>query len=444
MEPFVRFKEYIIDHQLIKDEEKVLLAVSGGRDSMLMSWLFAQTSYNVSIAHCNFNLRGQESDMDEQLVSDFCEHNNIKLHVKRFDTIEYANEHKISIQMAARELRYDWFQKLARDEGYDLIAVAQHHNDQIETIFVNLLRGTGIRGMHGIIPKRGNIIRPLLFLTADEVSEYLHKFDIPFRDDKSNFSTDYIRNKIRLQLIPVIREIKPDFEEVMAKNINWFQEEEEIYERLLQRERDRYFIEKGSYIYVHKDILDAFQSNLAFLYQLFRPYRFSKNVLQDLLDNKHSQTGLVFNSPTHSLLLNRSDLVIREIKGREEGGLEVFVTEGAEYICSQHHFIRFATVDSLQVLFDQNTACVDVDKLQFPLKVRKWMQGDYFYPLGMTGRKKVSDFLVDNKVNLFDKEKVEVLLNGNGDIMWIIGMRLDNRYKVDEKTKKVCKFVIQE
>lgn len=437
-----RFQEYVAQNQLFDQKDRILLAVSGGRDSMLMTHLFLQSAYSFSVAHCNFQLRGEEADKDEKLVHDFCEENKIEYHVNHFDTECYAKEKGLSIQMAARELRYAWFDSLAHKYGYDVVAIAQHHNDQIETFFVNLFRGTGIRGLHGILPKKGRIVRPILFLEAEEVFQTLQKYKIPYRDDQSNFSTDYLRNKIRLQLVPEMRKIHPQFEDTMRKNIQYFQEEENVYEFFLQRERDKYFIEKEQWIEIDKSIFEDYADKLSVLYQIFKPFSFSKGVLEDILTHRKSQSGLVFESVAYEMLLDR-DVFLLRIKNkveRKEDEATIDSQEGkillGERVLSWHRQDRKDAV----VTSDRNTAFVDAEKLIFPLKIRKWKKGDTFIPLGMKGKKKLSDFFVGQKISLFEKEEVRLLLNGNGEPIWVVGMRLDNRYKIEENSKKVCTF----
>lgn len=442
MSLLTRLQRYIEDNQLLTEGDRTLLAVSGGRDSMLMASLFSQTSYQFAIAHCNFGLRGEASDQDEILVRKFCKKNNIDLFVKHFDTAEFAKKNGISIQMAARELRYSWFDYLAEENNFDAIAIAQHHDDQIETLLVNLFRGTGIRGLHGIRPKNNKLIRPLLFLQADEVLTSLKKHSIPYRDDQSNFSTDYLRNKIRLKLIPVMREISSNFEDTMRKNISYFREEESVFEQLLENERKYFFHEEKKWICIDKAILSKYTSNLAVLYQLFKPYGFSKGVLRDLLDKQKAQPGLIFESPFYELLLDRQKLFLRKKTSAKKDSLSLLKEEKGA-LKRRNYSLQWSIIDDRDFSSHPDIATVDAEKLQFPLTIRKWQEGDTFYPLGMKGEKKLSDFFINKKISRFEKEEIEILANKNGEIIWIIGVRLDNRYKIDGNTKKVCKFVLK-
>lgn len=441
-----RFQEYIEHNQLFDKKDRVLLAVSGGRDSMLMTYLFLQSGFTFSVAHCNFQLRGQESKKDERLVLDFCEENKIECHVKHFDTEYFAKENGLSIQMAARELRYAWFDSLLCEHGYDVVAIAQHHNDQIETFFVNLFRGTGIRGLHGILPKKERIVRPILFLEAEEVFQALQRYEIPYRDDQSNFSADYLRNKIRLQLVPEMREIAPHFEDTMRKNIQHFQEEESVFEFFLHREREKYFSEKEQWIEIDKTIFKEYEDKLLVLYQIFKPFSFSKGVLQDVLRHLNSHSGLVFESVAYEMLLDRDVFLLRAKEDESRKKTEIIPESCEGKIVLEECSLSWQQQDINEIIIssDSNTAFVNAEKLVFPLKIRKWKKGDVFIPLGMEGKKKLSDFFVDRKLSRFEKENVKLLLNGNSELIWVIGMRLDNRYKIGEKTKKVCTFVWKE
>lgn len=435
------FNRFIGMNELIQTTDRVLLAVSGGRDSMLMTRLFLESPYTFAIAHCNFKLRGEESDADEALVRNFAEQHNIKLFVKHFDTESFAKRNKISIQMAARDLRYAWFSSFLQKGAFQKIAIAQHHNDQIETVFVNLLRGTGIKGLHGIATKKEEIIRPLLFLTANDVKEAVNKYEVPYRDDMSNFSTDYLRNKIRLDIIPQFEALHPQFEDIMASNIERFSEEAQLLDRLVHAHRKELFVTDGGYIKINKEELSRHIGDIALIYQLFRPFGYSKSVLNDMIRSWDSNPGAVFSSPHYQLLLDR-DYVFLRSKIRFEAD-EIIIQEGDDSVVWLGKRIKIIQEVDKVLLRSHDIAQLDRDKVVFPLKVRIWKKGDYFCPLGMQGKKKISDFLISQKIPLFEKESITVLTNGNGDIMWVIGYRIDNRYKMTESTRKVIKFVYQ-
>lgn len=433
----VRFERYIEDYKLFAKRDKLLVAVSGGKDSMLLLTLLARYGVSVEAAHCNFELRGEESDGDEELVRTYCDQLGVPLHKRRFDTISYAHAHKISIQMAARELRYDWFEMLRQEVGCDYIAVAQHKNDHVETLLLNLSRGTGLLGLQGILPKRGNVLRPLLFLTATEVLSVVESLDVPYRDDSSNFSNKYARNKIRLDIIPQFEQLNPDFVSIMEDNIVRFQDAQGVLSLLVAQKRDELFVQVGEQQWeISKEAIKA--QGIGLLYYVFEPYGFSKPVLEDMLAVLDAESGRIFLSSTYELLVDRTTLRLRRME-KPDGWSELASGDGEmewrDYV--------FAASCSTEVSIERNpaVALLDYDKLIFPLTVRSWQEGDVFQPLGMTGTKKVSDFFIQKKVNLFDKKNIPIVVNGNGELLWIATYQLDDRYKITENTQKVLKLV---
>ncbi|MBL1407851.1 tRNA lysidine(34) synthetase TilS [Sphingobacterium faecale] len=433
----VRFERYIEDHKLFTKEDKLLVAVSGGKDSMLLLTLLAQYGVSVEAAHCNFELRGEESDGDEGLVRTYCDQLGVPLHIRRFDTISYANSHKISIQMAARELRYDWFEMLRQEVGCDYIAVAQHKNDHVETVLLNLSRGTGLLGLQGILPKRDNVLRPLLFLTAAEVLSVVESLDVPYRDDSSNFSNKYARNKIRLDIIPQFEQLNPDFVSIMEDNIVRFQDAQGVLSLLVAQKRDELFVQIGEQQWeISKEAIKA--QGISLLYYVFEPYGFSRSVLDDMLRALDAESGRVFLSEAYELLVDRRILRLR----RKENSDELSELSGGEARVEWGDYI-FTARCSADISVDRNPdiALLDYDKLIFPLTVRSWQEGDVFQPLGMTGTKKVSDFFIQKKINLFDKKNIPIVVNGNGELLWIATYQLDDRYKITENTQKVLKLV---
>lgn len=437
------FQSFVTYKVGIQPQDKVLLAVSGGRDSMLMAHLFQRAGFDCVIAHCNFQLRGDESDLDEALVRHYAEANQIPFFVKHFDTKGYAQEQHVSIQMAARELRYAWFEALRVQLDADWIAVAQHKNDHIETVLLNLTRGTGLLGLQGILPKRGRIIRPLLFLTAAEVTAAMQDLQLAYRDDQSNFSTKYARNKIRLDIIPEFKQITPDFEDIMARNIQHFQEAYALLSSFVDPLREQIFSTEGEgFVKARKADLHPYVDNMPLWFELFRPYGFSKEVLADLLSCWAGESGRLFQSATHELLLDRDYIYIRSIN--EEIADRTLCLGANEVSWSFAGKDFHATLSEDKTLLrDAQIAQLDADKLVFPLQLRYWVEGDYFIPLGMQGRKKLSDFFIEQKLSVFDKKQVPILVNGNGEIVWLVPYRLDNRYKITERTKKVFTLVVK-
>lgn len=442
MELIDELKGFIHEHDLLEADDRVLLAVSGGRDSMLMAYLFSQLAYDCIIAHCNFNLRGAESDKDEALVREMGEKWGIPVFVKRFNTIEYARETRVSTQMAARELRYQWFERLSETHHCQRIAIAQHGNDHLETALLNLTRGTGIRGLAGIKIKRDAFIRPLLFLSAEEVTGLVAQLAVPYRDDQSNFSTQYARNKIRLEIVPKFKEIQPDFEHVMQQNIKRFDEAHDFIQRTVDAIRRELLVPCSAGYRVDKQELGQYIEDPFLVYELFKPFGFNRTMTDDLISRYHRQSGATFHADHYELLLDRTYIFLQQSTNTERLVLEI--EDVPSIVKWNGHFIEVLASD-----FDSQSGSeatcerVDADRLVFPLSVRNWQQGDRFQPLGMQGQKKVSDFFIQHKIDRFEKERIPILINGNGEIIWIVGMRLDNRYKITENTKKVLTFVFK-
>ncbi len=469
MDAKTKFSHFLSKNELLNRSEKVLLAVSGGKDSMLMMHLFHDLGYQIGIAHCNFQLRGKESNLDEELVRNYALQHQIPFHVIHFDTEEYADEHKISIQMAARELRYEWFEQLRTEFGYGKIAIAQHLNDHIETSLFNLSRSTGLKGLLGISIQRDHLIRPLMCFTGAEVEKIVKDLQIPYRDDQSNFSSKYARNKIRLEIIPKFKEIQPDFEQIFLENIKHFEESYQFIQRIVSEKRKELFYEKGKYVYIQRAELSQYLSDAYFLFELFKPYGFQKSILEEMIAVWDRPMGQVFESSDHELLMDRDQLIIRKRSALKKEQELILEEENVSKHLHEGESVSFPFLDSfltlgcLGIVGEESSfplkehnrsklktngngnseVQIDADLLQFPLKLRFKEQGDYFIPLGMTGRKKLSDFFIQEKVNRFEKEEIPILVNGNGEIIWVVGMRLDNRFKVTENTKKVLTLVFK-
>lgn len=440
MEIADRFRVFIDEQNLFAPSDRVLLGVSGGRDSMLMLWLFQTQKFDVEVAHCNFNLRGDESDGDERFVQAYCAAHNIPFHVRHFDTKQLATDQKISIQMAARELRYQWFDELANVRNCSFIAIAHHKNDHVETVLLNMTRGTGLAGLQGIQPKRQRIIRPLLFLDAQEVAATVQQYRIPYRDDSSNFSNKYARNKIRLDILPQFEQLSPDFVDIMVDNIERFRDAYQVLQQLVMERRAQMLQADGhGRWYMEKDLLR--NTDLPLLYYLFEPYGFSKSILQDVLTVIDHEPGRTFESSTHQILLDRKTLILQEIAPRAIA--PTYISEEDVRAAWSDYQFKLDTQESTAILRDPYTAQLDYALLKFPLQIRSWQMGDYFQPLGMRGRKKMSDFFVQQKINVFDKKNTPIVVNGNGDILWVAGHRIDDRYKITENTQKVLTLVCQ-
>ena len=441
MLPLAQFRQFIEQHQLFAKDDKVLLAVSGGKDSVLMLHLFKAIGVEIGVAHCNFNLRGEEAQRDEHFVKMLANSLDVPVHITHFDTKKYATENKISTQMAARDLRYHWFEQIRREHKYDFIALAQHQNDAVETVLINLVRGTGISGLHGILPKRGKLIRPLLFLTRNEVEVAVGENNIGFVEDSSNLSTNYTRNKLRLQVIPHLKEINPNLEKTFEENITRFAEIERFLAVQVQKLADNLLDKRADGIYISLLDIAALRPQKLLLYELLKPFGFVEKVVDGILQSLASPSGTHFFSASHQAIINRNDLIIAPQNTADH--LNQFIHPSTTNICFGDDEIALTFSDELKFEAAANKAFVNADKLIFPLVLRNWQNGDKFIPLGMRHLKKVSDFFIDAKVPVHLKHTTPILVNGNGQIIWIAGMRQDNRYKLTATTEKVAIFELK-
>lgn len=441
MLPLNRFISFIELNKLFKPQDKVLLAVSGGKDSVLMAHLFNEADFKIGIAHCNFDLRGAESDGDEAFTQDLARQLNVPFFSTRFNTERFAKNNQMSIQMAARQLRYHWFENIRRENNFDFIALAHHQSDTIETVLLNLVRGTGIAGLHGILPKRDKLIRPLLFLSRDEIDAIMSQNKINYREDSSNSSVKYARNKIRLEVIPRLKELNPFLEDTFENNSRRFKELEDFLNDHVSGLRQALFRTAPSGdTHISLESLKGLSHRRLLLVELFKPFGFSEAVLEDLVNSWSGQPGKVFESATHRLLLDREDLILDEIRTDELP--EKIINQGQEVIEWGDVAISICEKPATEFRAPEsnNIAFFDSSLLHFPLKLRQWNTGDYFHPFGMRGKKKLSDFFTGLKIPLTEKKKIPVLVNGNGDIIWVAGYRTDNRYRVNSVTEKVIIF----
>jgi tRNA(Ile)-lysidine synthase len=425
-----KFKKHIKDNQLFDKNEKMLLAISGGVDSVALAYLLKSENYTFSFAHCNFKLRAEESDNDEIFVKNLANELGVKCFVNNFDTNKYASEKKISTQMAARELRYNWFEKIREENSFDYILTAHHKDDEIETFLINLIRGTGIRGMLGIKARRAKIIRPLLFSTKKEIHHFLQENNYDFIEDRSNTDEKYIRNKIRLKLISFFNDLNPAFSSTLAKEMSYLNEVIEVFDAEIEKKKVELLKkEKEGFSVSIKDLMQL-NPLQTYLYEMLNPFGFSEanNIAKAL----QAQSGKQFYSTTHRIIIDRERLFILPKKEKKYSSIQIDKSENEVF--SPIH-LRFNFSEDLTIHNDINFAILDYEKLHFPLELRKWEKGDFFLPLGMKGKKKLSDFFVDNKTSIHDKEQKWVLCSA-GDIIWVVGMRIDERYKISDKTKK--------
>ena len=437
------FEKYIEENELFTHDDKILLAVSGGVDSMVMMALMSAAGYKFGVAHCNFQLRGEESDEDDKLVERESQRYGAEFYHIRFDTTGEMERTGESMEMAARRLRYAWFRELCDEHGYSAIAIAHHSNDSIETFFINMLRGTGLRGLTGITTQLGRVVRPMMFATRKDIHDYALAHHIPFREDSSNRTTKYLRNKVRIGLIPMLKEINPRFTPIMRRNIA----------RLSQAQD---FINAAVDI-VKNEVLEHCGDIYCLRVPAIRPTLPRNYVIYEILSAEFGFKGDVVDSLCHALdcdatgrrfyarewvaVVDRGDVVVARIT--EDDSCETIIEKSTvrSYAGGSVLFYEYCDIDFIENL-DQgdNVALLDADKLKFPLKVRRWQDGDWFVPFGMSGRKKLSDYLIDKKVSLAEKGRQFVLLSGD-DIVWVIGRRLDDRYAITRKTENVLRVV---
>ncbi len=432
-----QFKRYIAAQKLFLRKEKILLTVSGGIDSVAMCELFYQAGLQFGIAHCNFGLRAGESDVDEIFVKTLAEKYDVTFYVNRFDTAQYAKDHGISIQMAARELRYKWFDEILTAENYQYIATAHHQNDEIETFFINLMRGTGVAGLHGILPKQNRIIHPLLFANRDKIKEFVSLNNLDYREDSSNSSDKYIRNAIRHQIVPVFKQLAGDFEQTMIENIRKIRDTETVFMEMLELKRAQLLKTEKDRVLINIAELQMLNPLRIYLFHFLSTYNFNGETIESLINALDDISGKQFFSPTHRLLKDRENLIIIGLEEEATSCDLISITAETNTIEVPLHIDFRQTTESeiIKINPDKNFAYLDFDKLKFPLTLRKWKQGDFFYPYGMNGKKKVSDFFTDQKFSILDKEQTWLLCSAE-DIVWIIGWRIDDRYKLSNKSKK--------
>ncbi|MDO1445688.1 tRNA lysidine(34) synthetase TilS [Rhodocytophaga aerolata] len=434
-----KFKAYVQDKELFTPNDKVILAVSGGIDSVVMCHLFHQANFPFAIAHCNFGLRGEESDEDELFVKKLAKKYKAPFYSDHFEAAAFAEKEKISIQMAARTLRYEWFNRLAESEGYAYIATAHHLNDSVETLLLNITRGTGIAGLHGIQPKVNRLIRPLLFADKEEIHAYVVENQLAWREDSSNQSIKYQRNLIRHEVIPLLKKINPSLESTMEQTIERLTAVEHIFQAEVERVRQQVIRKQGDVEYLDFTFLQQETEPLIKLYELIKETHFSYTQAQDIWQVLEAEPGRRFESPTHTLVKDRTELIITPKQVQQF--ISATITENQDFFSNESLELRFQEVSAknFSIPTDANIACLDKQLIQFPLKLRQWKQGDWFCPLGMNKKKKLSDFLIDVKIPLNLKSKIWVLTS-NGSIVWIIGQRIDNRFKITEKTEHILQI----
>ena len=460
-----KFQNYIESNHLINKGDRILVALSGGVDSMVLAELLRRGGYDIAFAHCNFHLRGKESDGDEQFVREYAERVGVKLFVRQFDTLDFVENNKVSVEMAARELRYAWFNDLInanehissteshvhpvistersewRNLLFDKLALAHHADDQIETFFINLLRGSGIKGLKAMQPRNGMYIRPLLWTSREEIKKFAIENSIQWREDSTNNDTVYLRNKIRHELMPVFDSIKPEAREKILESVNHLASENQLYRELLKEKISQIETVDGVLHSIPKRHFERSEAEsrnplgLQLLFEWIRNYDFSYSQCESIFAALDGESGKEFYSANYQLVI-------------EKETIEIFPIDPVQ---TRHNLSQRVTIQpvrtrhalSLLITDNPNIAQLDYDKLKLPLKARHWQQGDHFHPLGMRGTKLVSDFFNDNDFTTFQKKNTLILTDNEDEIVWIVGYRIDDRFKITEKTKTIYQIVAE-
>ena len=429
-----KFLDYLINECNCSDDANYLVAVSGGIDSVVMAYLFRNSDIRFSIAHCNFQLRGDESECDQQFVEDLAYFFGVPCYVKKFDTRDYSEKERLSIQVAARNLRYGWFREVAETGRMDFISIGHNRDDNIETFLINLSRGTGIRGLSGIKPRNGNIIRPLLYASRNEIIKFAEENNIRWRNDSSNDSSKYQRNVIRNSIIPGFEKIYPAFRNNVSKTIRNLKQAEALYNESLQS-RISYLTSNGEgRLYIDILKLEETGDVETVLYEILKDYGCNQAMAFSIADTLRSTPGRHIITKSHTITRDRKYLIVTENAQMPDDDFSIDTM--TEMITCPFEMTFSVLPDVEKYTTESSRASLDYDKLVFPLKLRRWKEGDRFNPLGMKGTKKVSDYLIDHKIPLPDKQNIWVLESG-GDIAWLVGHRIDDRYKVTAITKKI-------
>jgi tRNA(Ile)-lysidine synthase len=429
-----RFQQYISAHHLFSPKDTLLLAVSGGIDSVVLCELCKQADYTFIIAHCNFKLRGAESERDAAFVQQLAQNYHVPLQIKEFDTAGYAGQHKLSIQEAARALRYEWFGEIAT-----CVLTAHHLDDNIETMLMHFFRGTGIHGLRGMLPKQGQIVRPLLFARKQELKQFATENNLTWVEDSSNELDKYSRNYFRNQLIPLVQKIYPEAENNLAANLRRFADVEQLYDQAVAQHKKKLLEHKGKEVHIPVLKLKKAEPLYAVVYEIIKEFDFTPAQTEEVIKLLDSESGRYVQSATHRIIKNRRWLIIAPAQSEQAQTLVIDEDESKVVFENGELAFEQLTGKNVQLVNDAAIALIDKDMLHFPLLLRKWKKGDYFYPLGLNRKKKLARFFIDQKLSLTDKEKVWVL-ESNKKIVWVVGLRIDDRFKLTEATKQVLKI----
>lgn len=429
------FKRHIAQLVPQVQEKKFLLAVSGGADSSVLAFLFNHCGLSFAIAHCNFHLRGEDSNMDMELVRKMAKQYGVSYFEKEFDTLSYQQREGLSLEMAARKLRYDWFAEI--DQDFDFVATAHNANDNAETFLLNMTRGTGLKGLTGIPEQNGKILRPLLPFTSVEIRCFAEGKGIEYRNDASNFTEDFHRNKIRLSVIPKLEELNPELISAFTRNIDLLRRQLRFYQQQMDSTISSLISQKDNTVRIAISDLKQCKDPALVLYEVLKDYGFNPSMVGQILDTIDKTSGKCFFSPEYRLVKDRNYLLVSHRDNQQEREIQIGKIEDLETLGFSVEELKRENL----LEFDANPAVlyVDAGKLKFPLTLRHWQEGDSFHPFGMRGKKKLSDYFIDQKISLFDKKKILLLCSG-GAIVWIVGFRSDNRFRIDNQTKKYYKI----
>ncbi len=441
--------EYIRRHSLFSDSDRLLVALSGGADSVALLRLLLDLGYSCEAAHCNFHLRGEESDRDEAFVITLCQQLGVRLHRKEFDTEAYALDRHISIEMAARDLRYAWFEELLDSNKLSAVAVAHHRDDSVETLLINLIRGTGIHGLQGIRPRNGRVVRPLLAVSRDEILSYLEELGQSYVTDSTNLQDDYVRNKIRLNVLPLLEEINPSAKQRIADTADHIRMAYSVYDAAVSDALLRIVVKKDEAdvpIIVSIPSLVAEASPRVLLHELYHPFGFNESQLENIFLSLASDSGKRFCSSKWELLKDRDTLILRQLSLLSTFSVIIpqcnFDTSVRSELPDGSSLVIFSFPNTEEYLIprDRNHVCLDKSLITFPLTIRPCRPGDKFVPFGMKGKKSVADYLTNRKFSLFAKESQLVLVDASDHILWLIGERLDNRFRVTPETTELLEL----
>lgn len=433
-------EKFIKEQKLLSQSDKIVVGTSGGADSIALLDILHKLNYECIVAHCNFHLRGQESYRDEYFVEKVAGKYNMKYLVANFDTKKYIEEESISLEMAARELRYAWFEKIRIESNAQKIAVAHQQDDSVETILINLIRGTGIKGLTGITPINGNIVRPLLAINRDEIMTYLSDNNLDFIEDSTNKQDIYTRNKIRLNIIPLLKTINPSVSESIIRTSQNLVQVEKIYNNHIDRVKKKIFKENQ----INIELLLKEEEPQTILFELLYPYGFNAVTINNIYDSIKAQSGKTFYSQQYKIIKDRKTFIIKDISNSKD---VIYTLDEHQKQINKPIKLSFEYIKNIKKInfsTDKNVIYVDKSKLDYPLTIRKWIHGDKFIPFGMKGQKKISDYFSNQKKSIIDKENTYLLCTASNKIIWIIGERMDDRFKITEMTNNCLKICFEE